>query len=449
MKFVPNSSVKNLMLKELGLNKIEDLFSDIPQKIKINDLNLPEGLTQQDTERKLKLIADKNKSYNDFLCFLGGGIKPHYIPAIVKSLTSRSEFYTAYTPYQSEASQGFLQAMFEYQSMIAEITGMDVANCSLYDGVTSLSEAALMCTRITRKKNFIIPHNISWEKKCVLNNYAKGPGISITEINYDNKTGKIDIDELNKKIDKDTSGVYIENPNFFGIFEDDVEEIKNIIKKADSLFVVGVDPISLGITKSPGEYGADIVIGEGRALGNSMNYGGSSLGIFACKKEFLRQIPGRIIGITKDSKEKRAFSMTLQTREQHIRRAKATSNICTNEGLCALSALIYLSWLGSDGLFNLSKTNFENAEKLSKSIVALNGFRLKFNCTHFNEFVIECSEDVNKLNKRLLQKDIQGGLVLDEFYPELKNCMLIGTSEVHTDEDIKRFTSSLEEVSHV
>ena len=449
MKFVPNSSVKNLMLKELELNKIEDLFSDIPQKIKINDLNLPEGLTQQNTERKLKNISDKNKSYNDFLCFIGGGIKPHYIPAIVKSLTSRSEFYTAYTPYQSEASQGFLQAMFEYQSMIAEITGMDVANCSLYDGVTSLSEAALMCTRITRKRNFIIPHNISWEKKCVLNNYAKGPGISIKEINYDNKTGKIDIDELNKKINKDTSGVYIENPNFFGIFEDDVEEIKDIAKKADSLFVVGVDPISLGITKNPGEYGADIVIGEGRALGNSMNYGGSSLGIFACKKEFLRQIPGRIIGITKDSKEKRAFSMTLQTREQHIRRAKATSNICTNEGLCALSALVYLSWLGSDGLFNVSKTNFENAEKLSKTIESLDGFKLRFNSTHFNEFVIECSEDVNKLNKRLLQKDIQGGLILDEFYPELKNCMLIGTSEVHTDEDIKRFTSSLEEVSYV
>ena len=449
MKFVPNSSVKNLMLKELGLNKIEDLFSDIPQKIKINDLNLPEGLTQQDTERKLKNISDKNKSYNDFLCFLGGGIKPHYIPAIVKSLTSRSEFYTAYTPYQSEASQGFLQAMFEYQSMIAEITGMDVANCSLYDGVTSLSEAALMCTRITRKKNFIIPHNISWEKKCVLNNYAKGPGINITEISYNNKTGKIDIDELNKKINKDTSGVYIENPNFFGIFEDDVEEIKDIVKKAGCLFVVGADPISLGITKNPGEYGADIVIGEGRAFGNSMNYGGSSLGIFACKKEFLRQIPGRIIGITKDSKEKRAFSMTLQTREQHIRRAKATSNICTNEGLCALSALVYLSWLGSNGLFNLSKTNFENAEKLSKSIDALNGFKLKFSSTHFNEFVIECSEDVNKLNKRLLQKDIQGGLILDEFYPELKNCMLIGTSEVHTDEDINRFTSSLKEVSYV
>jgi glycine dehydrogenase subunit 1 len=449
MKFVPNSSVKTLMLKELGLKNIEDLFLDIPQKIKIDDLNLPKGLTQQDTERKLRNISNKNKSYNDFLSFLGGGIKPHYVPAIVKSLTSRSEFYTAYTPYQSEASQGFLQAMFEYQSMIAEITGMDVANCSLYDGVTSLSEAALMCTRITRKRNFIIPNNISWDKKCVLNNYAKGPGIEIKEISYDNKTGKIDIDELNKKIDKDTSGVYIENPNFFGIFEDDVKEINNLVKNAGCLFVVGIDPISLGITKSPGEYGADIVIGEGRALGNSMNYGGSSLGIFACKKEFLRQIPGRIIGITKDTDNKRAFCMTLQTREQHIRRARATSNICTNEGLCALSALVYLSWLGSDGLFNLSKTNFDNAEKLSKSIDALNGFKLEFNSTHFNEFVIESSFDVNKLNKRLLQKDIQGGLILDEFYPELNNCMLIGTSEIHTGEDIKRFISSLKEVSHV
>ena len=449
MKFVPNSSIKNLMLKELGLNNIDDLFLDIPQKIRIKNLNLPAGLTQQDTEEKLKNIASKNKSYNDFLSFLGGGIKPHYIPSIVKSLTRRSEFYTAYTPYQSEASQGFLQAMFEYQSMIAEITGMDVANCSLYDGVTSLSEAALMCTRITRKNEFIIPHNISWEKKCVLNNYAKGPEIKIKEIPYDNKTGKIDLKVLNKKINEKTAGVYIENPNFFGIFEDDIEEINGIIKTAGSLFVVGVDPISLGITKSPGDYGADIVIGEGRGLGNPMSFGGSSLGIFACKKEFLRQIPGRIIGITKDSNEKRAFCMTLQTREQHIRRAKATSNICTNEGLCALSALIYLSWLGSDGLFNLSETNFEKGQKLAKLFDSLNGFKLRFNSSHFNEFVVEYSGDVNNLNKRLLQKNIQGGLVLDEFYPDLKNCFLIGTSEVHSDEDFKSFKSSLQEVSNV
>jgi len=449
MKFVPNSSVKTLMLETLGLDKIEDLFLDIPQTIKIKNLNLSDGLSQQETERKLRKIAIKNKSYNDFLSFLGGGIKPHYIPAVVKSITLRSEFYTAYTPYQSEASQGFLQAMFEYQSLIAEITGMDVANCSLYDGITSLSEAALMCTRITRKKTFIIPHNISWEKKVVLNNYAKGLDIKIKEISYNDKTGKIDIDDLNKKINSETSGVYIENPNFFGIFEDDIKEIYKIVKDVGSLFVVGVDPISLGIMKSPGEYGADIVIGEGRALGNQMNFGGSSLGIFACKNEFLRQMPGRIIGITKDSDGKRAFCMTLQTREQHIRRAKATSNICTNEGLCALAAVVYLSWLGSEGFFNLSKTNFEKGQKLAKLITDLNAFKLKFNGTHFNEFVVECSIDPKKLNKRLLQKEIQGGITLSDFYPELKNCMLIGTSEIHSDEDFERFSSTLREVSNV
>ncbi len=449
MKFVPNSSVKTLMLKELGLNNIDDLFLDIPQKIKIKNINLPDGLSQQDTERKLRQIIVKNKSYNDFLSFLGGGIKPHYIPAIVKSITSRSEFYTAYTPYQSEASQGFLQAMFEYQSLIAEITGMDVANCSLYDGVTSLSEAALMCTRITRKKTFIMPHNISREKKYVLSNYAKGPGIKIKEVSYDNKTGKIDIDELNKKIDGDTAGVYIENPNFFGIFEDDIKEIKGIVKDASSLFVVGVDPVSLGITKSPGEYGADIVIGEGRALGNPMNFGGSSLGIFACKNEFLRQMPGRVIGITKDSDDKRAFCMTLQTREQHIRRAKATSNICTNEGLYALAAVVYLSWLGSEGFFKLSKINFEKGQELTKLIASINNFKLRFNGTHFNEFVVKCSDDAKKVNKRLLQKDIQGGLILDEFFPELKNCILFGISEIHSDEDIERLVNSLREVSYV
>jgi glycine dehydrogenase subunit 1 len=437
------------MLEELGLNDIEDLFFDIPQKIKIKDLNLPKGLSQQDAEQKLRRIVGKNKSYINILSFLGGGIKPHYIPAIVKSIISRSEFYTAYTPYQSEASQGFLQAMFEYQSMIAEITGMDVANCSLYDDVSSLSEAVLMCTRITRKNTFIVPKNISWEKKCVLSNYTKGPKIKINEISYDDKTGKIDIDELNKKIDRDTAGIYIENPNFFGIFEDDITQIKKIVKDAGSLFVVGIDPISLGITKSPGEYGADIVIGEGRALGNPMNFGGSSLGIFACKRDFLRQMPGRIIGLTNDKDKKRAYCMALQTREQHIRRAKATSNICTNEGLCALASVVYLSWLGSEGFFNLSKTNFEKGQKLDKNITDIDGFNLRFNGTHFNELVVKYSDDAKKLNKRLLQKNIQGGLILDKFYPELKNCILFGISETHLDEDIKRFATLLKEVSNV
>ena len=449
MKFIPNSSLKNIMLKEMGYTDIDDLFSDIPKKIRIKDLNLPDGLPQQETEKKLRDIACKNKSYLDILSFLGGGIKPHYIPSAVKSITSRAEFYTSYTPYQSEASQGFLQAMFEYQSMIAELTGMDIANCSLYDGVTALSEAALMCTRIKGKKTFILPKNISWEKKCVLKNYAKGPEIIIKEISYDKKTGKINLEELKKSINNDTSGVYIENPNFFGIFEDEVEKINEFVKDAEALFVVGIDPISLGITKSPGEYGADIIIGEGRALGNPMDFGGSTLGIFACKREFLRQMPGRIIGMTKDSEGKRAFCMALQTREQHIRRGKATSNICTNEGLCALAASVYLSWLGESGLENLSKVNFEKGQKLAKKITSINGFSLIFNGVHFNEFVVSCPEDPKKINNKLLQKNIQGGLVLEDQYHELENCMLFGISEIHTDKDIDTLISALKEVSYV
>ena len=446
MKFIPNSEIKNEMLNELKLKSIDDLFLDIPKEIKVNKLDIPKGLSQQETEQKLQKIASKNKSYKDILSFLGGGIKPHYIPAIVKSITSRSEFFTSYTPYQPEASQGFLQAMFEYQSMIAELTGMDVANCSLYDGMTAISEAALMCSRITKRSTFVLPHNISWDKKCVIKNYAKGPSLKIKEVSYDDKTGKIDLKELKKAVDSDTAGVYIENPNFFGIFEDDAEEINKICKSSGALFVVGVDPLSLGVVKSPGQYGADIVIGEGRCLGNPMDYGGSSLGIFSCKKDFLRQMPGRIIGLTKDADSKRAFCMTLQTREQHIRRARATSNICTNEGLCALAAAVYLSLLGGNGLRKLAKTNLEKGKKLAEKMASIDGFELKFTGSYFNEFVIKCPIDANNLNKRLMHENIQGGFALNENYPELKNCMLLGVTEIHSDEDIAHFVSVLREV---
>jgi glycine dehydrogenase subunit 1 len=449
MKFIPNSSIKRMMLKEIELKNIEELFSDIPKKIKINNLNLPNSLTQQETYEKLKEISHKNKSNNDMMFFLGGGIKSHYIPSIVKSITSRSEFCTAYTPYQSEASQGFLQAMFEYQSIIAELTGLDVANCSLYDGVTALSEAALMCSRINKKNFFFIPKNISFEKKMVLSNYVKGSNIRIKEIKYNDETGMIDIEDLEKNINNEISGIYIENPNFFGIFEEDIDKINRIAKDSEALLVAGIDPISLGIIKSPGSYGADISIGEGRSLGNPMDYGGSSLGIFACKKEFLRQIPGRIIGMTKDKEGNQAFSMALQTREQHIRRGKATSNICTNEGLCALSAVIYLSWLGCKGFEKLSKINLENGQKLAKKITTIEGFEKKFKSFHFNEFVIKFHGNAKKINNQLLKRNIQGGYLLEDFYPNLKNCMLFGTTELHNDEKFEKLISNLKEVSHV
>lgn len=448
MKFIPNSTIKNEMLTEIGLKNIYDLFSDIPKKIKVDRLGLPRGLSQQETERKLRNISNKNKPCTEIKCFLGGGIKPHYVPPVVKAILSRSEFYTSYTPYQSEASQGFLQAMFEYQSMIAEITKMDIANASLYDGSTALGEAALMCTRINRRKTFFVPQNISWEKKSVLKNYVRGPDIKVKETSYDKETGKIDLDDLKKHIDDDTAGVYVENPNFFGIFEDQLKEINAIVKENGSLFVVGVDLISLGIIRTPGEYNADIVIGEGRALGGHMSYGGSSLGFFACKSDFVRQLPGRLIGMTHDADGNRAFCMTLQTREQHIRRGKATSNICTNEGLCALAAVVYLSWLGSTGLENLSKINFEKGQKLAEEIVKIDGFKKRFSSFHFNEFVIECKKNPLNLNQKLLNRGFQGGLLI-EGCPELKNCMLFGVTETHTDEDIENFVKILKEVANV
>ena len=447
MKFIPNSEIKDEMLKDIGFKKIDELFSDIPEKIKFKELDLSKGISQQQTDRKMRDIASKNKSCNEFLCFLGGGIKNHYIPPIVKSITSRSEFYTAYTPYQAEASQGFLQAMFEYQSMIAELTGMDVSNCSLYDGVTGLSEAALMCTRIKKRNSFIIPSNISWEKKSVLKNYTLGPNVNVKEVAFDEKTGKIKLDDLEKSISENTAGIYIENPNFFGVFEDDVERICKIAKDAGSLFVVGVDPLSLGITKSPGEYGADIVIGEGRVFGNSMDFGGCGLGVFSCKKEYIRQMPGRIIGLTCDNEGKRGFCMALQTREQHIRRAKATSNICTNEGLCSLSAVVYLSWLGGKGLSELAKENLQKSHKLAEMISNVDGFSLRFTGLHFNEFVIKCKNKPENIVKKLLTKNIQIGPLLGQQFKNLNDCMLVGVTELHTNQDIEKLVSILKEVT--
>lgn len=446
MQFIPNSPLKNNMLKELNYHDIDDLFSDIPQNIRIKNLNLPEGRGQQDVEEHMRLLAKQNKSFCEMPNFLGGGMKPHYIPAIVKSVISRSEFYTAYTPYQPEVSQGFLQAIFEYQSIIAELTGMDVSNASLYDGATAVGEAVLMCTRLSKRKTFVIPNNISWEKKSILMNYTKGAGIRIKEISYDKKTGMINLDSLKKIIDADTAGFYLENPNFFGVFEDKVEEIYSILQKNQSMYVVGVDPISLGICKSPGDYGADIVIGEGKGLGSPLDFGGSTLGIFACKKEFIRQMPGRIIGMTRDLNGKRAFCMTFQTREQHIRREKATSNICTNEGLCTLAAVTYLSWLGSKGLYDLGLVNFKRGQELEKKITALSGFTKIFTGAHFNEFVIKCP-DAKKIYNYLLRHGIQGGLLLERYYPELTNCILFGITELHNNESIDHLIYHLKEAS--
>ena len=445
--FIPNKIEREELLREIGVKDIEDLFSDIPDNVKIRELNLPKGSSQIEVKNKLRDIGKKNITFYDMPCFLGGGIKQHFVPSIVKEIVSRSEFLTSYTPYQAEASQGMLQAMFEYQSIICELTGMDVANCSLYDGATALGEAALMCYRIKRDKNkFIVARNISWEKKSVLRNYAKGADLDVVEAPFDENSGRVDLDVLSTLVDKDVCGIYIENPNFFGVFETDMKKMVDIAHEKDALVVIGIDPISLGIVRGPGEFGADIVIGEGRALGNEVSFGGSSLGIFACKKDYLRQMPGRIIGATRDRNGRRAFCMTLQTREQHIRRGKATSNICTNEGLDALAAVVYLSWLGGVGLWEVAVRNIENAKKCLNAITGIDGFRRKFSGEFFNEFVIESSFDVNEINRKLLDRGVVGGLEIGRWYPELKNCFLFGVTEMHSYDDINRLSSTLKEV---
>ena len=445
MQFIPNSHLKQSMCSESGVTSIDELFSDIPTSLRLDTLNLEKSLSQHQVEDRLRSLGSQNTPCTAMPSFLGGGIKAHYIPPIVSAILSRSEFYTSYTPYQPEASQGFLQAMFEYQSIISELTGMKVANASLYDGATALGEAALMAQRITKRNTICIPQALSWEKKSILSNYLSGTQSTITEIRYHPTKGTMDRDDLEQKLSGDVSAVYVENPNYFGLFEDEIQTINELVSNHHALLIVGVDPLSLGIVKPPAEYGADIVIGEGRCCGNAMDFGGSSLGIFACTKAHVRQIPGRIIGMTTDTKGTPAFCMTMQTREQHIRRGKATSNICTNEGLNALAATVYLSWLGGEGLEQLGKQNITIAHGLMKKLTTIKGYTSPFTGTPFNEFVIKCP-DPQALHTALLAKQIHGGLLLDHWFPALQNCMLFGATEMHSETAMATLVDTAQEV---
>jgi glycine dehydrogenase subunit 1 len=418
------------MLDFIGIKNIEELFEDIPKEIR-RGLNLPEPKEEMEVEEEIKKILEKNKSFFEALSFLPI-IKPHYIPPAVEEIVSREEFYTSYTPYQPEASQGLLQALFEYQSVVCELTGMDAANISMYDAATALGEACLMAERIKGRKKVIIPSNIFWHKKSVLKNYAKGAGIEIIEKKY-NEEGLVEID--GGQVD----AIYIENPNFFGIIDDRYKEILEMKEKNDALLIVGVDPLYLAIFNPPSFYGADIVIGNGY-LGNHMNFGGPMLGIFACRKEFVRQMPGKIIGA--NDEEKLCFSMTLQTREQHIRRGKATSNICSNEALLCVSFLAYVSILGRNGLRKIAIKNMENAQYMAKKLEEI-GFKLPFKRKFFNEFVSICPTNAKKFNSKLLEKGIEGGLIIDEY---VRNGILFGVTEMHSKNLIDECIEKMKEV---
>ncbi len=432
------------MLRAMGLASVDDLFRDIPEKVRMPGLDLPRGLSESEVVRRVTAMLRKNRSMEQTPTFLGAGVYDHYVPASVRSIAQRSEFYSAYTPYQSELSQGLLQALWEYQSFVAELTGMDAANTSMYDGSTALGEAALMAARITGKREIVIPRAIHWERKAVLRSYGTGAGLAVREVDYDSETGQLDLAKLKAAAGDATAAVYLENPNFFGAFEEAVDEVRKITSR---ILIVGANPLALAVTRPPGDYGADIVIGEGQPLGNAVNFGGPLLGIFACRREHLRKMPGRVIGLTHDARGHRAFCMTLQTREQHIRREKAMSNICTNETLLAVASAAYLAVLGSNGLRRLAVENIRRAKGLAARIGKIPGYRAPiFRSRHFNEFVIRGKAPYRRVHEALLKAGLHGGLDLSRHFRELGNAALFATTETHTDADYARLEDVLRAV---
>jgi glycine dehydrogenase subunit 1 len=440
-----NMALDQRMLAALGIEDVGPLFADIPEGLRTDGLPLDDGVSEMDVIRDLTSVLRKNVTCADMPSFLGCGCYRHFVPAGVRSIVMRSEFITSYTPYQAEISQGMLQSLFEYQSMISELTGMDVANSSNYDMSTSLGEAALMAYRIRPERKFLIPEALSWERKSVLLNYVKGIGIEVVEYSYDPYTGDMDLVDLASKIDDSTIGIYAETPNLFGKIDPGVLRLKK--EHPDLVLVAGVDPISLGLLTPPGEYGADIAIGEGQGLGAGMNFGGPLLGIFAVKMEHVRKMPGRLIGLTRDANGDRAFCMTLQTREQHIRRAKATSNICTNEALMALTATVYFAIVGGKGLKDIARLNLENCRALMQRIDDLENFQVAFEGSHFNEFAVRCPIRPEKLNHVLLKHGVIGGVPLAEHVPRMHEHMLLATTEMHSPADHDKLIAALKEMA--
>lgn len=438
--FISNTEKeKQEMLQAIGAESINDLFKDIDPSLLTKDFNLPSAMTEGELAAHIKEAASLNKK---LLNFAGAGIYEHFIPAAVNALSSRGEFLTAYTPYQAEASQGTLQAIYEYQSCICALFDMNVSNASHYDGATALAEACSAAARIKNKKKILLSSALNPEYKQVLDTYFK----SSEAVKFESapiSNGTIDLDKLKELL---SSGEYaafvLANPNFYGCLED-APVISDIVHSAGALLITQVNPISLGVLQTPGSYNADFAVAEGQCLGNAMNYGGPGLGIFTCKKEFVRYVPGRICGIAKDTDGKRAFVLTLQAREQHIRRERASSNICSNQALCALNAVIYLTLMGPFGMREVAEANIENAHILKDLICEMPGYKLKFDKPFFNEFVIECPKPAAKVIKAAAKKGVLAGYDLGLADKDLKNCLLVCATEVKTKADLEKFVSVL------
>jgi glycine dehydrogenase subunit 1 len=423
------------MLQSIGAQSIADLFSAIPEPLRLSrPLNVPEALTEIELTRHMTDLAKRNRCADDAVCFLGGGSYDHFIPAAVDACASRGEYYTAYTPYQAEASQGSLQAFFEYQTLICELTGMDVANASLYEGGSAVAESVLMALGIHPKRSrVLVANSVHPEYRLTLETYMANLPVQIETL--PTPQGFLNPDDLAKRLGDDVLAVIVQHPNFFGSLEE-VETISKATHDRGGLFIVSFDPISLGLLKRPGQYRADIAVAEGQCLGNPMVYGGPYLGIMACREEFVRKIPGRLVGQTVDRNGKRCWVLTLQTREQHIRREKATSNICTNQGLFALRAAVYLAALGPQGLKETAQHCLYKAHYASQQLATVPEIAVKFARPFFKEFTVEVKADVPALLSRLLKAGYLAGLALGRWYPSLANCITLAVTEKRTKDEI-------------
>lgn len=438
---------RKAMLDYLGVGSEEELFDQIPEKYYVRDL-LPigEGKTEPETQRLFDNIAAKNHPASETLSFLGGGVYDHFVPSVVRHLASRPEFATAYTPYQPEVSQGTLQVIFEFQTHISRLTGMEVANASMYDAASALAEASLMAAKIKRRDKILHPAGLNRRYLAVLRRYLSGQEVALEEIPYAEKSGDIDSEALRARLSEDVAGVIVQTPNFFGVLERPWT-LEADIHDNGSLLIAAVDPISLSILRPPGTWGADIVVGEGQSLGNDMNFGGPLVGLMACKKDFIRQMPGRIVSATTDVDGRTAYVLTLQTREQHIRREKATSNICTNQGLLAARATFYMSLLGETGFTELGSVCCNGAHELAEMIRAIDGYRLAFDGPFFREFVVETPHKNTDLLEAARSAGILAGIPLDRYFGgKFANHLMMAVTEKHTHQDFGKVCAVLRDV---
>jgi len=426
--YLPNTDAdRSAMLREIGVGSVEELFRDIPEGLRHAQFRLPSPLSELELKKELNRLASLNVSLDDYACFLGGGSYRHFIPATVEHVIGRSEFYTAYTPYQAEVSQGTLQSTYEYQSLICQLTAMEVSNAGMYDGSTAAAEAAIMACVVTKKNKVAVSTTVNPTYREVIDTYVKGRDLFMETV------------DPGSGLPSDCACLIAQQPNFFGCLEE-MEAHARKAHDAGALFIAVVDPISLGMFQPPGQYGADIAVADGQALGNSMSFGGPGLGVFACRQQYVRQMPGRIVGKTVDVDGKTGYVMTLVTREQYIRRERATSNICTSEALMALAAAVYLATLGKTGLRRVAELCYHKAHYAADGIAKLKGYSLAFSKPFFKEFAVRCPAVPSEINRALLKKGIIGGLDISH---AMDNTMLLCVTEMNSREETDKLVEIL------